>query len=72
MLGIVIDFTANRSALPTCDSNSMNELSCRESVPNKSRSNPACGGIGCVPVAIGSTVGVGVERTEQHATDPPC
>ena len=58
--------------LPIPHSNSMNEMSCRESVPNKTRSNPACGGIGCVPVAMGSTVGVGVGSTEQHATDPPC
>ena len=41
----------------------MNELSGRETVPNNSRSNPACGGIGCVPVVFGSTVGVGVKRS---------
>ena len=68
ILGIVIDFNPSRSALPMCHSNSMNELSCREPVPNTSRSNPADGGIGCVPVVIGSTVGVGVERR----TEPLC
>ena len=73
ILGIVIDFGARGSALPICDSNSMNELSCRASVPKQSRSNPARGSIGCVPAVIGSTVGVCVERnTDHHATDPPC
>ena len=48
-------------------------VSCRGSVPNTSRSNPAGGGIGCVPVVIGSTVGVGLERrTDHRATDLPC
>ena len=38
----------------------MTELSCREHVPSKSRSNPARGSIGCVPVVIVSTVDVGM------------
>ena len=63
----------NRSALLISASNSMSELSCRETVPNNSRSHLARGGIDCVPLVIGSHVGVGLERgTEHRATDPPC
>ena len=58
---MVSDFNGSRTALPICDSLSMNDLSGRETVPKKSQSNPACGGFGCVPVVIGSIVDVGVK-----------
>ena len=38
----------------------MTELSCREHVLSKSLSNLTRGGIGCVPVVFGLTVGAGV------------
>ena len=47
MLGSVIDLIANESALPICDSNSMNELSCRESAPNT---------LGQIPLVVTSVV----------------
>ena len=58
---MVSDSNGSRNALPIRDSISMNELSGREIVHKKSQSNPACGGFGCVPVVIGSIVGVGVK-----------